>query len=718
MYGKIRKILKKIAKKSRSDNERIQQEEQIVNYLNKSPHVRHYVDEYKQTLLIWASKYGNIATVKYLISKRVNLNASTRRLGDPNHGKTALHWAYDSRHDDIILALLDAGAIDTGINCEFQSIHERGTTIVISNQFMIHKVTKDGRLSLVKALIDKQPALLKQKNGNGETPLLLAARHHFTKGVLYFISKESDINVAFDRIGDPNHGKTILHWMYDIGQYEELRILMERGAVDTPVNGDYVFDKAVKDGRLDVMQLLITLTPNFWDKNACYIDKWINMAAGHMVKDCFYPDVDVWEPGYPDVVEYLALNAKLNGIEINLASKRAKFISNKEAILYDKPMSVLDLLRSGANLDEPINIPKHPSHGKTPVQWAYECGHYIKMALLLDAGASVDEFMGLRIIHQAINYARIDTIESLFDKHPSLKNYRKIHERWGGTAIEKLAYHVDFREVQHPLILAARKGYKHVVRYCIEIGVNLNATIEQSYFENVIGKTALRFAYEARQYSVVEMLIGAGAKDLPFKGVYLIHEASRNGHLNIIKLLLKSNPTLLNRMDSFGQPPLLCAASKGHAEIVEYLLSLRASTHLATKLPNDLAHSHMNNRTALDWAMQGGHTAVCDILIREKATTNTHTELVAHYMTSRNLKSLSVFKEILPDEDIYVQDIRERVRDPGLEKVKKKLTRRQEMCRHSNACPGSFQPKWLHNNMWNKEMPKEESPVIELNPRP
>ncbi|MDF1645833.1 MAG: ankyrin repeat domain-containing protein [Legionellaceae bacterium] len=654
--------LKMLAVSKCSDEQRNQEEKRIINGLNDKDSL--WVQADKQRLLVWASYYGNMTVVRYLIAKGVSLNISHNKIGSSNYGKTPLHWAYDRGHYDVVRALLEAGAVDVGVNCEFKSRSERGKKVVIANQFLIHQLIKDGQFALLQTLLDKQPHLLEQRNGYGETPLLLAVKYHFIQGARFLVSRGSDVNAACNQLGDPNYGKTVLHWAYELRPNAMLNILLRKGAVDTPFNGESVFDRAVKDGRLDIIALLIEFNPNFWREKAHLINQWIGLAAGCMVQDYLNPHIDIWEPGFPDVVQYFARVAKEKGIDINLQSRVAVIEAEKELNRSDKKMSVFDLMSSKAYLDEPIHNPGHMSHGITPVQWAYECGHYIEMGLLLDAGALVDERTGQRLIFEATRYAKISTVERLLDKYPNLKNHTK-HLR--GTVIGALLSHDDFLGGQFPFILAARNGYKHIVRYLIERGQNPNMVIDNPDFKHVRGKTVLHLAYEARQYAIVEMLIDAGAQDMLVRGHYLVHDAAKNGHLNIIKLLLKHNPTLLNQTDEFEQTPLLWAASKGHVNIVQYLVDMAADLNAPTQLPAEYLYQEESGRTPLDWAIKNGHAAVCEVLIRAKAKANI-------YMDKTHLFS--------SDKD------------------DKKMTQRQRMCRHTNACPGGFKPKWIRNSLF------------------
>lgn len=497
MYNQIRDLLQRISVKPRDDEERVQQEHEIKALLDANPQVLYETDSHKQTLLIWASACGNLSIVHALISKHVDLTAITYCPGDPSHGKTALHWAYGRGYYDIVHALIDAGAMDTGVQ----------------NHYLIHKATQDAQLTIIKALITKQPALLEQGNGHGETPLLIAAKHAFEQGLAYYIAQGADVNASAFKSGHMSH-KTALHWAYEVGMYASLNRLVEHGAVDTRVQGEYVFEKAIQDGRLDVIKLLSESQPHFWKKNKQLINTWIGLAAGRMSTNGF-DGHRFLEPGWPDVVEYLALMA--DSQRVKLAPRAMKYIEESKALTTDvhRTLSVFDLIARGANLDELIHKPGHPSHGKTAVEWAYVREHYIEMGLLLDAGAHVDYALGARLIFKAIACARVSTIERLLDEHPGLK---QLQDGWfQHTPIDMILKQEAFAQARYPLIFAARKGYKHIVLDLIEKGENVNAVVNQPDNVSMHGKSVLRLALEARQFDVVEILRDAGAREWPYE---------------------------------------------------------------------------------------------------------------------------------------------------------------------------------------------------------
>ena len=64
----------------------------------------------------------------------------------------------------------------------------------------------------------------------------------------------------------------------------------------------------------------------------------------------------------------------------------------------------------------------------------------------------------------------------------------------------------------------------------------------------------------------------------PFKGATLLHYASHNGHIDLVKLLIKRGADV-NAKDIKGYTPLFAASAGGHREVAEILLDNGANVH-------------------------------------------------------------------------------------------------------------------------------------------
>ena len=93
--------------------------------------------------------------------------------------------------------------------------------------------------------------------------------------------------------------------------------------------------------------------------------------------------------------------------------------------------------------------------------------------------------------------------------------------------------------------------------------------------KNTLGHTSLFFAIEKGHSIVVPVLLAAGADihvKVGVKALQAIHFAAQLGRLAIVKILLETEPDLLEVVDAYGQTPLLLAAATGHAHTVNYLM--------------------------------------------------------------------------------------------------------------------------------------------------
>src|SRR6185312_8461130 len=99
-----------------------------------------------------------------------------------------------------------------------------------------------------------------------------------------------------------------------------------------------------------------------------------------------------------------------------------------------------------------------------------------------------------------------------------------------------------------------------------------------------------------------------------------IHLACLDGDLDKVKILVKANPKLVFSTIStndtywarYGFTPLLCAAEKGHKDVVEFLLQNKA----------DIKAKSDSGWTALHAAAYHGHKDVAELLVANKADVN------------------------------------------------------------------------------------------------
>src|SRR5205085_8124971 len=110
----------------------------------------------------------------------------------------------------------------------------------------------------------------------------------------------------------------------------------------------------------------------------------------------------------------------------------------------------------------------------------------------------------------------------------------------------------------------------------------------------------------------------------------LIHLACGEGQIDAVKLLITKQPELLDQPDSNHQTPLLWAASRGHADIVRYLIETGANLNSQSHLNDNTVDKESNGYSPLHWACKNGHVKVADILIDNNAQLDIQTSNDAH----------------------------------------------------------------------------------------
>ena len=150
-----------------------------------------------------------------------------------------------------------------------------------------------------------------------------------------------------------------------------------------------------------------------------------------------------------------------------------------------------------------------------------------------------------------------------------------------------------------PLHLAAEKGRLHVVEALIKSGAVIDAQTQGTGHV-----TPLKLALINEKDEVAAALINAGAT-LPGL-LLLLHSAAEEGHLHVVKALIKRGADV--NMESLsvlnpGKTPLYLAAEKGHLHVVKALIEAGADVNVKSR-------NTSNPKTPLRLAAEGGHFRV------------------------------------------------------------------------------------------------------------
>ena len=118
--------------------------------------------------------------------------------------------------------------------------------------------------------------------------------------------------------------------------------------------------------------------------------------------------------------------------------------------------------------------------------------------------------------------------------------------------------------------IAASKGHLKSFKRLIDLGANLNITIETGTEVDYPEYTFYHFAETMIDYYKVNH----------FPGYNLLHVASQFGHISIVKLIISKQPSQMHTENSLGNLPFHLACEFGKKEVVEYYVVKHNITHL------------------------------------------------------------------------------------------------------------------------------------------
>ena len=175
------------------------------------------------------------------------------------------------------------------------------------------------------------------------------------------------------------------------------------------------------------------------------------------------------------------------------------------------------------------------------------------------------------------------------------------------------------------LWIAARNGFKAILHILLDAGADINGT-------RMDGATPLYAASENNHVDVVDFLISRGADPNWHcsDGATPMFIAAQNGHVRVIDLLIKANANIECIFEEDGSTPLIIACHRGHIPVVKLLLKARARQctgssllpyqqpilHLGLSMLRDSAYpSGHISETCLMTACQKGRLEIVDLLL-------------------------------------------------------------------------------------------------------
>lgn len=185
---------------------------------------------------------------------------------------------------------------------------------------------------------------------------------------------------------------------------------------------------------------------------------------------------------------------------------------------------------------------------------------------------------------------------------------------------KKMTKQLTAKREDAPFHLAARAGNLGLVREIISNcgDAELNEVLMK---QNHSGETALYAAAECGHVDLAKEMMkyyDVGLAGIKARNGYdAFHVASKQGHLEVVKVLMEAIPELSMTVDQTNTTALHTAAVHGHIEVVSFLLENGCSL---------VSIARNNAKTALHSAARKGHLDVIKALLRKEPEIATRTD--------------------------------------------------------------------------------------------
>lgn len=405
----------------------------------------------------------------------------------------------------------------------------------------IHYAAERGRLNQVRIMLNLDKSLINALDRFKQTPIILAAYQGHEDIIKQLVNSGADLTIASQRPNDECNEFSAIHWAAFNNKHKVVEFLI-------PHYGDRAFMR-------------------------------VGSQSYHLI-------------------HIAALSGSVDVVRL-LLKHNPKFALvfdsyNQTAVLWAASRNHADIVKllvdSGSDLKMATNDLSDTHKGYAPVHWAAFGGHEAVMSSFISHGTDLDlraTSDRLHAIHIAAKNGHTKIVEMLIKNNPAL---------------------VDLQDVngQPPLVWAAAKGHGGVVKLLCDFKANVRLFSRQrrSFGYNPIFWATLNGHTET---AIFLLPFYTDPKDLwpdTLDG-HLIHLAAESGCLLLVNKLLEMSPDLINLCDKRLQTPMMCAARRGQAEIVNYFIN------------KDKQAVAKYFHRALEVAQARGHDEVANIIILE-----------------------------------------------------------------------------------------------------
>ncbi len=524
--------------------------------IEEDPDVVHAKNQYWGTPLHVAIQAGHYDIVELLIEKGADVNAKNV------HGNTPLHTAVSARQTTMIELFLRKKAAGLHIGFDIKNngdednpdgytpielAEKRNATIITKllsgefaprkrpladNDIRILEASENGNLEEVHKLIEKDPDVVHARNQHWSTPLHVAIQVGHYDVVELLIEKGADVNAK------NVHGNTPLHIVVIVGETVFVKLLIRNNAKVDIKNGN--------------------------EKTPIEIAK---------------------ERGRGRIRTFLEDGGELRTNEVSLTWLDKELI---KAVEMGNLGEIRELIE---NQDANIDV-RNPKGKSTLLHLAAKIGSYDVVELLIEKAPDLLNAKTVHLntpLHVAIQEGQYDIVELLIEKGADV-NAKNVH---GNT----------------PLHVAVMHGQITIIEFFLRKkaeGLNVDLDIKNNKKE-----TPIELAEKRNSIIITKLLSGefASRKKPPTELDVELLEAVKTGNLEEVHKLIEEDPDVVHARTREWSTPLHVAIQAGHYDIVELLIEKGA----------DINAKNINGNTPLHTAVSQEQTTMIELFLRKKA---------------------------------------------------------------------------------------------------